>query len=172
MAGRFTNLKYDPEAYVEEVVRSTYEFDYRIDPNYNKNCDRCYSPHGSFTQQRANSSENRIDVDSILKGLENRITKSNTKQIPKYPKTQNLVQIRDCSNVLETEYTRLTKPAYEIKGVASKDMRLDYPLHDPQCNIFQNFEINTRLQSKDNHRAVWQVPIDNGEALPNTMYRR
>ena len=49
-------------------------------------------------------------------------------------------------------------------------MRLEYPLYDPQCNIFENFQVNTRLQAKDNHRATWQVPLDQKETLPNKQY--
>jgi hypothetical protein len=46
------------------------------------------------------------------------------------------------------------------------DLNFSYPLQDPQCQIFENFSINTKLQAKDNHRTIWQVPLNQSDLLP------
>lgn len=159
MASALTGLKYDFDAYQENIQRSTFPLNYRLDINAAVNCNTCFAPYGGFGNQRA-IREKQIDVDSILKGIDKKNSKSNAQQIPQYPVNNNNNPLRDCSKALETEYTRYTHPSYDIKGLAINDMRLGYPLHDPQCNIFQNFEVNTRLYAKDNHKAAWQTPID------------
>lgn len=165
MAGIFTGLRYDNDAYREQVRRSTYPLNYRMDPNSVMSCNTCFAPYASFTEQKPTPGQ-IIDVDSILKGIDNKNSRGNTIQPSQFPTTEKLIPLRDCSNALETEYTRYTNPSYDIKGLTTSDMRFGYPLYDPQCNIFQNFEVNTRLQAKDNYKAVWQVPFDQRSALP------
>ena len=72
----------------------------------------------------------------------------------------------ECSNELETQYSRYTHPSFDIKGLGQSDMRLDYPLHDPQCQISENFAINTRLKAKDEHITPWQIPMNQRDLLP------
>ena len=165
MASALTSLKHDLDTYHENLQRSTYSLNYRLDPTESINCNTCFAPNGSFGDQRA-VREKQIDVDSVLKGLSKKNSKSNAKQMSHFPIAGKNIPLRDCSNALETEYTRYTNPSYDIKGLTTSDMRFGYPLHDPQCNIFQNFEVNTRLQSKDNYRAVWQTPFDQRSAFP------
>lgn len=168
MAGNFTRLDYDRDAYNDKIVRTTGPSNYRLDPNYAINCNRCFSPYGARNgHENAVAVGDKIDVDSILRGVNNINTKSNTQQAPK-PLTQYQTYIpKDCSNILETEYSRFTNPSFDIKGLNVPDMRFGYPLHDPQCQIFENFEVNTRLQSKDNHCSIWQVPLDQRSSLPS-----
>jgi hypothetical protein len=95
-----------------------------------------------FVAPRVDISRNRIDVDSELRNSQ------------------------DKSFFLESENTRHTHPSYDVRGLNTPDLGLGYPLHDPQCQIFEPFQVNTRLQAKDNHKAVWQIPIDQTALMP------
>lgn len=167
MIGNFTKLIYDDQAYSEKLYRSTDPLKYRLDPNYAINCNKCFSPHnpssGGFEL------EQRIDVDSVLRGVGKKYGKSIVHQTPTDLEKYQTHISKDCSNFLESEYSRYTHPSFDIRGLNVRDLRLDYPLYDPQCHIFENFAINTRLQAKDNHRAIWQVPIDQSDLFPTKM---
>src|SRR5271154_1789972 len=154
MAGKFTHLRYDDEAYSEEVTRSTDPMLYRLDPNYAVNCHKCFAPYGPRgAHDAADAVGQQIDVESILRGYSKISSKSNRQQVPDpLDGYKNFIRC-DCSDALETEYTRYTYPAYDIRGLTVRDLRFDYPIQDPQCQIFENFEVNTRLQAKDEHRA-------------------
>ncbi len=167
MAGKFTHLRYDDEAYSEEVTRSTDPMLYRLDPNYAVNCHKCFAPYGPRgAHDAADAVGQQIDVESILRGYSKISSKSNRQQVPDpLDGYKNFIRC-DCSDALETEYTRYTYPAYDIRGLTVRDLRFDYPIQDPQCQIFENFEVNTRLQAKDEHRAIWQVPFNQRDLLP------
>lgn len=179
MAGRFTNLQYDPRAYNERTLRSVAPANYRLDPNYAVNVNTCFSNYGPH--QGLNNSVavgQQIDVDSVLRGISQINSKSNLEQIPDSLENFDVYDVPTCpdasdsSNSLETQYSRYTHPSYDIKGLNVEDMRFEYPFHDPQCQIFENYGVNTRLYAKDNHRATWQVPIDQGDSLPSRKIRR
>lgn len=167
MVGNFTNLRYDDDAYQEEVKRSTEPMSYRLNPHYAVNCHRCFAPYGPIAGQPTSEVIGKqIDVDSVLRGFDKTNTKSNRKQVPTPLDHYALAMPGDCSDQLETEYSRFTHPSFDIRGLNVRDLRFDYPLFDPQCQIFENFEVNTRLQAKDNHRAIWMTPIDQKDLLP------
>ena len=167
MAGNYTRLNYDQEAYGQRVARSTDPMLYRLDPNYAVNSGRCFAPHGpQAAQQGSDAIGQQTDVDSILRGVTRSNTKSNQQQMPDSLDPYKLFSNPNCSNKLEPEYTRYTNPAYDIRGLTVPDLNFDYPLQDPQCQIFENFSINTKLQAKDNHRTVWQVPFNQTDLLP------
>lgn len=173
MTGRFTNLRYDTQAYNDELSRSTGELLYRLDPNFANNCNPCFAPHGP-RGGNVNSIDvgQKIDVDSILRGVSKINTKSNNQQIPDSLGQYHVPELRECSGALEANHSRYTHPARDIRGLNVDDMRFDYPLHDPQCNIFENFAVNTRLQAKDDHKTIWQTPIDQNAALPTERLGR
>ena len=167
MAGKFTKQQYDPEAYNEQLSRSTDPMLYRLDPNHSVNCSPCFAPHGPRGgHDNAVALGNQIDVDSILKGIHKVNSKVNHHQIHNPLDEYTTYVPGECSNALESISSRYTHPSYDIKGLNVRDMRFGYPLHDPQCQIFENFEVNTRLQAKDNHKAVWQIPLDQKDLLP------
>lgn len=169
MAGNFTNLRYDDEAYNEEVARSTNPLIYKLDPNYAINCNPCFAPYGPRgghdNATVANESE-KIDIDSILKGISKISSKSNRHQIPQSLNQYNTYVPNECPNALEPQYSRYTHPSFDIRGLNVRDLRFGYPLHDPQCQIFEDFSVNTRLQAKDNHKTIWQVPFNQRDLLP------
>lgn len=167
MAGEYTRMNYDYAASNERTERSTNPLLYRLDPNYAVNCGRCFAPHDRVGGLGGSDSVgNQIDIDSILRGVAQLNSKSNLQQIPVSLEGYKLFNYNDCRDTIETESSRFLTPAYEIRGMATQDLRYDYPLEDPQCNIFESFAVNTRLQAKDNHRTVWQVPLDQSDALP------
>lgn len=167
MSGNFTNLIYDKQAYNEQLERSTRPMEYRLDPNYYNSCKPCYSSYGSDRGHAPTMDiGDQIDVDSILKGITKINSKSNAHQIPDSVNQYRTKIPTDCGHRMDSEHTRYTNPSYDIRGLNVPDMRFSYPLHDPQCNIFEPFAVNTRLQAKDNHRTPWQIPIDQSAALP------
>ncbi|AEX61560.1 hypothetical protein mvi_399 [Megavirus vitis] len=167
MAGKFTNMRYDKEAYDEQLSRSTKPVSYKLDPHYAVNCNPCFARHGPRAgQDNSVVIGQQIDVDSVLRGISKVNTKINRHQAPHNLDQYKKYTPRDCSPAIEPQSTRYTHPAFDIRGLTVPDMRFGYPLHDPQCQIFENFAVDTRLQAKDNHRSVWQVPLDQQQVLP------
>jgi hypothetical protein len=164
MVGKFTNLRYDKEAYDEEMSRSTNPLLYKLDPNYSVNCSSCLVKNPR--QRDARTTGDKVDVDSVLKGINKVNSKVNRYQTPEPLNLSSAQMPSNCPDTIETQYSRYTHPSFDIRGLHVRDMRLGYPIHDPQCQIFENFEVNTRLQSKDNHRAIWQTPMDQKKMLP------
>lgn len=136
MAGRLTNVKYDDNVYREEAKRILKELNYRTNSDFiiNKNED---------------DNEDKIDVDSLLKGL--------TKEPVKITEPKDKIEI-------ETNFSRYIDPIITNKG-KNRNLRLDYPLEDPQCNIIDLTSVNTRLQAKDNYVAPWIVPMEQSNFL-------
>ena len=166
MAGKFTRESYDKPAYSEALSRSTEPMLYRLDPNFAINCQQCFPSHGPRNGiQNTMSMARQTDIDSTLKGINRINSKSNIQQMPQKinPIQTNLM---NCPDQIETEYTKFTFPAYDIKGLNVRDLRFDYPLYDPQCQIFENFAINTRLAAKDNHKAIWQESLNQRDLFP------
>lgn len=160
MSGKFTRLRYDTEAYLEELERSTEPLMYMLDPNFANSCQKCFAPYGPRDAQPDSVAVgNQTDIDSILRNYNKINTKSNFEQQATPVRGYQLTNLPDCSPAMESEHTRLSYPAYELKGLTTRDLNLSYPLFDPQCQIFENFAVDTRLQAKDNHRSVWQVPF-------------
>jgi|SRR5579872_329143 len=167
MAGNFTHMRYDPEAYSEEVQRSTGPVLYRLDPNYAVNTNKCFAPYGPRNgQEDSVAVGQQIDVDSILRGVSKINSKSNEQQVPDSIDGYYKFNLYDCNELLESEYTRYTFPSYDIKGLTVRDLRFEYPLFDPQCQIFEDFAVNTKLAAKDNHRAIWQIPFNQRDLYP------
>lgn len=167
MAGNFTRQQYDLEAYEEKIKRSTDPGTYRLDTNFAVNCGKCFAPYGPRNGQEVSDAiGNQIDVESVIRGYSKINSKSNEQQLPDDLSRYHTTALPNCSNRLDFEYTRLTYPAYEIRGLNVPDMRLDYPLFDPQCQIFEPFAMNTQLKAKDEHRAIWQVPFNMRDLLP------
>lgn len=164
MSAKFTNLKYDPTTYRQDINRSVNPGMYRLDPNFAINTNKCFAPYGPRGGHEGSESVyDQTDIDSLLRGIPNKNTRY---QVPQPMGTYALQNLNERPDILETQYSRLSCPASDIKGLNVPDMRFDYPLYDPQCQIFENFEINTRLQAKDNHKADWQAPLNQRGLLP------
>lgn len=152
MIGAFTRLNYDDPAYDEQMCRVTYPMTYKLD---NK-CVKAMHPE-------------QINIDTKLKGIDKHSTKSN--RVHKQEKLPNINYTHpEYSNIESSEYTRHSFPRKDIRGIDNKIRNFDYPLYDPQCQIFENFEVNTRLAAKDNHKAIWMTPMDQDIFLPNRNF--
>lgn len=137
MAGKLTNIKYDEKVYREESKRILKELNYRINSDF-------------ITNKNDDDTEDKIDVDSILRGLK-------TKEPIEIIKPKDKIEI-------ENNYSRYLDPIVTTKG-KNRNLRLDYPLEDPQCNIIDLISVNTRLEAKDNYIAPWIVPMDQSNFL-------
>ena len=167
MAGKYTRQSYEQDTYNERLARSNNEVLYRLDPNFSVNCDSCFVSHGPRGGRPASTViGDQIDVDSVLRGINRTNGRSNKQQMATPIDNFEVRHKPNCSNRLEPEYSRFTHPSYDIRGLTTIDLNFDYPLQDPQCQIFENFSVNTRLQSKDNHITTWQVPINQSDLLP------
>lgn len=173
MAGALTRLHYDSQTEWERNLRQANLLCRKLDSSFSVNNKRCFSPYASSRQQQIQPihSGDQIDIESTIRGFNKIHSKSNSHQVPD-PLDEFLTEVLDnCPDELETEYTRYTHPAHEIKGLTVPDMRLDYPLKDPQCQIFESFASNTRLQARDSFRADYQEPLDQSVFLPKINKR-
>ena len=169
MAGFQSRQSYDTKAYVERLQRSTDPLDYQLDPNYAINCRSCFAPYGPRGAHGAGDAiakGQQVEVESILRGYAQINTKNNEQQMPLSLGGYRTQMPIDCPDGLETEYTRFSYPAYEIRGLNVPDLNFDYPLFDPQCQIFEDFALNTRNYEKDNFVANWDTPDDQRDLFP------
>jgi hypothetical protein len=169
MAGRYTRQEYDAPAYREKIKRSTDPMNYRLDPTYAVNCESCfaeYGPRGAYGAGSSIATGQQIDVESILQGYTKINSKYNEQQLPDSLEPYKRNAPRNCPPALESEYSRFTHPSYDIRGLTVPDLHFDYPLFDPQCQIFESFAVNTKLQAKDNHKSIWQIPVDQKDLFP------
>jgi hypothetical protein len=164
MSGKFTRLKYDQQAYDKDLYQSTCPLIYKLDPNYTTNCNNYLAPYNPSGGCNKNKFGEQIDIDSVLKGIAKNNSKVDTLQPNPFMLSNN--SFNNNVNILEPHFSRFSHPTYELKEKPVRDMNFSYPLFDPQCQIFENYCVNTRLQAKDNHRAIWQIPFDQKDLLP------
>ena len=165
MSSHSSRLPYDQAAYEEKVRISTDPAQYRLDPNYAVNCGRCFAPYGPRGIKQAFSAPGfGIDIDSIMSNRTVINTKSARHKYPTSLEGFTVYQPGDCDPFLESEYSRFTDPIQKYRGLTRDPF---YPLnHDPQCHIFWDFSVNTRLQAKDNHKAIFQTPLNQRDLMP------
>jgi len=161
--GYFSNLRYDAPYLRENIERSTAPGTWRMDPNYYINCNQCQpmnAPINSY-KNTSNASMHQVDVESILDGRSRPSSLGNYNSLPDALSPYDLQELLPCPPERDTQYSRYDTPARNVRGLATPDMRLDYPLWDPQSAIFENFSINTKQQARHNFRATWQMGFDN-----------
>lgn len=165
--GYFANLRYDKAYLKENIERSTAPGEWRTDPNTYINCNRCQpmnAPINSY-KNTSNATMHQVDVASILDGRSKPLSLGNYDSLPDQLSDYELNKLLPCPPERDTRYSRYDTPARNIRGLAPPDMRLDYPLYDPQCTIFESFAINTKQQARDEFRATWQLGVD-GDNFP------
>ena len=175
MSGLHTRQIYDYDASREDSLRMMSPYMHRMDLNYFMNSNTCFPSNGPTPSGQYNPFFDRtgqqVNLDSALSNRNRIQSKAVTKQMP-----QSLEQFQTnafpvCDMRIEPEYSRFVAPASEIRGMNPDDLRLDYPLFDPQAAIFQNFEMNTRLAAKDNFVAPVTLPRDQTRTLPRGQVR-
>jgi len=173
--GYFANLRNDRQYIQEETGRSVAPGLWRMDANPYINLNKCQPMNGPINSSKNTSDvfSRQVDVASILDGRSKPSTLANYGSLPDTLDMFQLTDLPECEWYRDTQYSRYDTPARDIRGMATPDMRLDYPLFDPQCQIFENFSQNTRQQARDNFRATWQVGIDsNSDNYPSDRLGR
>ena len=156
MAGHMSRLGYDQGAYQERVQRSMAPGTYRVNP--------AFLPKApGFPEE---SAAERIDVDSLLRGLDQYRSRDSAKAIPRKISVRPSQGYREKGR-FDSDMTRMSNPAFNFKTFSTEDYHYDFPLRDPQAVIHDHFgTINTRQQARDEHRAVWQEPMDQSAFFP------
>src|SRR5690625_3471157 len=135
----FSRTKYDDGAYQQSVDRSVYGLNYNFDISANRNCNRCFAPYGvTGGYQGADAVGREVDVESALCVLDRMLSQDNQDNIPADIEVPTFMP-NNCPPSLAPESSRYLNPPSEFKGVGDLALQLDYPLTDPQCNIFDNF---------------------------------
>jgi hypothetical protein len=146
-------------------------------PDFANNCKKCYTDHGPRGQDMNVSvitNQNLIDVDSLLTNRskiasdckDGLVTDIKFDQYKKY-------HLPNCNKFMDRHDTRLTHPIHNYRG-----MTIDWFFEprvgnrDEQCNIFWNFEENTRLTAKDSYRPDVPLPLDSTHALPQEKLKK
>lgn len=170
-SGNFTNLIYDNESYNEKLQMSVAPMSYILNPINYINTNQCYSLDTlNASNSGAVSTGNQIDIDSVLKNIDNINSKSTRMNHPQSLKQYPSYMLNTCSsqNDINTKYTRLTDPATNIRGLTDYRLNFGFPKYDPQCNIFEDFAVNTQLQAKDTFISTWQIPLNSNNSQPTT----
>lgn len=158
MSAHSSRMQYDYPAYAEALKRSTDPLKYYLYPGYGYNCNECFPSAGVVDTHAGNiSNKHAIDIDSIMSGRTVLNSKANDFSQPT-PLNYQTSTYPLCNRFIEPEYSRFTHPIQNYRGMYPDRF---YPLiQDPQCNIFWNFEVNSQLEAKDNHLAIFQIPLD------------
>lgn len=166
-----TRKRYDECSTNLYYRQSTDPLGYRLLPDFANNCQKCYSDYGPRGQDMNVSvitNKNLIDVDSLLSNRskvasdckDGLVTDINFNKYTKY-------NLPTCNRFMDRHDTRLTHPISNYRGMTIHwffEPRVSN--RDEQCNIFWNFEENSRLTAKDSYRPDIPVPLDQSIGLP------
>lgn len=171
--GNSTKLIYDDDYYRDYLRQSTATGNYRLDPNYVDNCQKCLSTFGPRPSQGPLSIgvsdvkpyavpnfKNTVDVESILTNRNVPNSKSATGKLNPINVTRmQTYNFPNCGHFLDPVSTHLTNPPLNYKGLATNRF---YDLNrNPQLNIFWDFARNTQLEIKDNFVEKLPIPLEN-----------
>ena len=167
----FTRSMYDSCACNQSTQRSIAPMNYRLYEGPYENCNQCFSSCGPYNATNEASSVNRqcdkngrgtqVEVESILT---NRVKQStdctdvscDQSCFNNLPKTYNKP---NCKGNIQSEESRFTHPIDNYRGMSID--RFQYLPIDPQCNIYCNDSIDTRLLAKDTYKVIVPNIIDN-----------
>lgn len=171
----FNNLKYDTCSYKQVLSESIGPCEYQLGTPF-ISCDDCFSKDPQLILQRNGVSVARnvpqVDVDSELMNITRKLSGCSSKEfIPKFNakgEIDNTIETKhfnDC-NIPTRENTRLSNPASTLRGTGWN--RWEWLCENPQQRAVVPFDlnINERLVTKDNHRALIPKPIDQSVFLP------
>lgn len=159
MAGFMCGINYDQGAYQERLQQSVAPSNYRINADYLAN-------QGMGQPISEEPISERIDVDSLLRGITQCRSRETAKRVPRTARHAPQRTYKERSGPLEPEMTRMSNPSNNLRGIVVDDYHYDFPLRDPQCNIFDHRPINSRQEARDNHRAIMQEPMDQSMFFP------
>lgn len=155
--GYSSRKRYDDGACEERLSEITSPGSYRLSPDQIYNCNNCLSTfgprggNGVSTLRKVGYAESQdlVDVESDLsnRNMKYSGTKRGGANI-KDMHSQKYIHRRLCNNELNPEYTRMSHPSSEYRGMSVNRF---YNLQkDPQENIFWDDASNTSLEARDN----------------------
>jgi hypothetical protein len=158
--GHSSRLGYDSCAYSDRLTESVGPLGYRLDPNWQENCNQCLStlgPRSSYMGQGVSTSvghpiatsQKLVDVESVLSNRNLKTTKCKRDGVNPINVTKfGVKHMRTCNDYLNPLSSRLTYPAANYRDMAvNRFYNLD---RNPQVNIFYDWSVNTKLEAKDN----------------------
>lgn len=186
----FNRLPYDTCSYEQTLAETTGPGHYQLSTPPNS-CSPCHPTDVRIRLQSGgvalNKETNLIDIDSELIGISRNLTQCpERKYLPdsdnsklcgasggKYPSLSKVtinsqkehIRFDNCFN--GSEDTRLSNPPCNLRGTGWN--RWEWLCKNPQANLEEpyDFQINTRILAKNNHRACIPNPIDQFLAHPN-----
>jgi len=170
----FTGPMYDTEAYAQDIRESAGILDYKMKTP--QQCEECISNDPSIRVQRSgvsiDNNMSMVDIDSELMNITRKLSHvPEEKYLPKFDKDGNIITetSKDHPKACDlpvTEYTLLSNPSSNLRGTGWN--RWEQLCQDPQANLELPFEwnINSDIMIKDNHRPCLPTPGDNKGVLP------
>ena len=173
----FTRNRYDVQDYNRDLYQT-------IRPGYFKtnlprnDCDGCLNPNPTHNASFGNSLHNKnlMDVDSELMGLTRKNTKCpenkyNPDRANEEFKNSDKKHFRDCPNFVG-ESTRLSNPGCTLRGTGFN--RWEWLCQNPQDKAIEpHFNVlrqDTRLMTKDEHRACIPNLLEQGKICPKSEF--
>lgn len=169
-------LQYARGAYPDRLEEVTGPLQYKVNPNYNYNCEGCLStlgPRASFMGYGVTTpaghvvaqSQAIVDIESDLSNRNLKLSKLKSQEVNFMDvRKYGAINAKHCSKFLDPMASRLTNPPCTYRDMAvNRFYDLD---RDPQTNIFWDFNKNTKLEAKDNHIPNYRDPIDFDPSLP------
>jgi hypothetical protein len=179
--GHSSRLGYDKCYYDDRLSESVAPLLYKLNPYSVNNCSACLSVFGPRGSQGSQSygvstttghvtapAQQLVDVESILSNRN--VLASNCKDgkvndidVTKF----NLQHARICNDFLDPISTRSTNPAANYRGM---NINRFYDLdRNPQTNIFYPWDVNTKLEAKDNYRERVPRLMKYDQTLPSEL---
>ena len=162
---------YDLDATYQKTRQSTNPLLYKTNPVQINNCNKCLRLNPTFGAKNNvaepdnmnDGCNNLVDVESMLSNRDIRLGH--------YGKVNDINTadfkvdgLRCCNTFLDRHDTRLTHPTENFREMTID--RFEVLNQDHQCNVFWNFETNSRLQAKDEYQMWIPEPIDQTPGLP------
>lgn len=167
----FNHLKYDEGSYRVDLGQSRGPGSYQLETPAT-HCTPCLASDARMVMGTSGHTEcgNRlmVDIDSELLGITRKASRSPACQFQKgTPECAEYRTSPDCSSVvLDVQDTRLNNPSSTLRGTGWN--RWQWLCRNPQEHAIQEFEsgIDTTILTKDNHRPLVSVPLDQTVFLP------
>jgi hypothetical protein len=168
----FSGLRYDNDTYLTTLKQSIGPGSYQIERPRN-NCDECsfYGGGGPFLDRSGDAlcDKELIDVDSELLNITRKASDCPSKKyIPSkdpFCKKNMDARKKECS-FLVPEYTLISNG--KCTGKETTINRWEWLCTSPQdrCIIEYDYNIDTKIITKDGHRVCIDNPLDQTLALP------
>lgn len=178
--GHSSRLGYDRCAYEDRLADSVAPIIYKLNTQSIANCNACLSTFGPRTSQGSQSygvsttfdgiplSHDLVDVETILSNRNVPMSKCKDGQVNDIDVTKfRLQHATICNDFLDPVSTHLTNPPANYRGSAINRF---YDLHKPaQANIFYDWQINTKLEAKDNYMERVPKVLDDSKLRPHAI---